>query len=168
MSRWILTIVGTLLIATASAHGGDVPFTSSGLALIKGKDICELQGEFHVGTGVFLDERKQYALDYRLRDGVHAAFLLSKPSTTCGIVYAVLDLAPIIKPGETLEFKCYTNKDGGTTWGQWGQIIGLANNNEGRKRYVKARLSWRVNVKEKRFEELKGEDVECDTAGYTD
>lgn len=168
MSRWLLTIVGTLSISFAFANGGDLPFTSAGIALLKGKNICDLQGEFPVGVAVFLDHQKKHTLDYRERDGVSAVFLLSKPSVNCGLVDAVLDLTPLIKTGETLEFKCYTSKEGGTTWGKWGHVIGLANNQQGKKRFVRARLSWRVNLKEKRFEEIKGEKVECDTAGYAD
>jgi len=168
MSRWLLTIVGTLLISFASANEGDIPFTSAGIASLRGKNICDLQGEFPVGVAIFLDHKKQYVLDCRERDGVYAVFLLSKPSKNCGLVDAVLDLTPLIKAGESLEFKCYTGTEGGTTWGKWGQIIGLANNQQGRKRFVSARLAWRVNVKEKRFEEINGEKVECDTAGYTD
>jgi hypothetical protein len=29
-------------------------------------------------------------------------------------------------------------------------------------------MAWRVNVKKKRFEEIKGEKVVCDISGYTD
>lgn len=168
MSRWLLSLIGILLISTASARGGDIPYTSAGLAALKGKDICDLKGTFYVGVGVYLDQQKQYALRYLVRNGVDAVFLLSKPTTTCGLVDAVMDLTPIIKTGESLEFKCYTDNEGGTTWGKWGQIIGLANNDQGSKRIVKARLSWRVNIKERRFEEIKDKEVECDTAGYTD
>lgn len=168
MSRWLLTIVGTLSISLAFASAGDIPFTSAGIALLKGKNICDLQGEFYVGASVYLDHKKTYALDSRVRDGVHAVFLLSKPTANCGLVEAVLDLTPLIETDETLEFKCYTSKEGGTTWGKWGHVVGLANNQHGKKRFVRARLAWRVNVKEKRFEEIKGEKVECDTAGYAD
>jgi hypothetical protein len=168
MLKWLWTIVGTLLISCASASGGEIPFTHEGIESLKGENICDLQGKFFVRVGVYLDHRKQYLLDYRERDGVYAVFLLSKPSPNCGLVDAVLDLTPLIKTGESMEFKCYTSHEGGTTWGKWGHIIGLANNQQGRKRFVKARIAWRVNVKEKRFEEIKGEKVECDTAGYTD
>jgi hypothetical protein len=163
-----LTIVVMLFTSFESANGGEVPFTREGIASLKGKNICDLQGEFFVGTGVYLNYQKQYVLDYRTRDGVDAVFLLSKPSQDCGIVEAVLDLTPLIKTGENMEFKCYTKHEGGTTWKNWGRIIGLADNQQGRKRFVKARMAWRVNVKEKRFEEIKDEKVECDTAGYTD
>lgn len=168
MSRWLLIIVGTLLIPFASANGGDIPFTSAGIATLSGKNICDLQGEFPVGVAVYLEHRKQHALDYRERDGVYAVFLLSRPSANCGLVDAVLDLTPLIKAGESMEFKCYTDHEGGTTWGKWGHIIGIANNQNGRKRFVRARMAWRVNIKKKRFEEIKGEKVECDTSGYSD
>lgn len=131
-------------------------------------DICNLEGEFPKQLGVYLDRSKEYAVQYRERDSIIAVFLLSRPTLRCGVVDAVLDLTPLIETDETLEFKCYTGKEGGTTWGKWGHVVGLANNQHGKKRFVRARLAWRVNVKEKRFEEIKGEKVECDTAGYTD
>jgi hypothetical protein len=168
MLRWLLTIIGTLLISFASASGSEIPFTHEGIASLRGKNICDLQGEFFVGTGVYLNHRKQYVLDYRVRDGVYAVFLLSKPSQNCGFVEAVLDLTPLVKTGENIEFKCYTSHEGGTTWGKWGHVIGLADNQQGRKRFVRARMAWRVNVKKKRFEEIKGEKVKCDTSGYSD
>jgi hypothetical protein len=164
----ILIAVGTLLISFASASGGEIPFTQQEFASLRGKDICDLQGEFFVRVGVYLDHRKHYLLDYRERDGVYAVFLLSKPSPNCGIIDAILDLTPLKRTGESMEFKCYTRHEGGTTWGKWGRIIGLADNKQGKKRFVKARMAWRVNVKKKRFEEIKGEKVECDTSGYTD
>ena len=168
MFRWILLILSFVLIPFSYASGGEVPFTHEGIISLIGKNICDLQGEFFVGTGVYLNYRKQYILDYRKRDGVYAVFLLSKPSQKCGLVEAVFDLTPLIKTGEHLEFKCYTKHEGGTTWKKWGDIIGLADNQQGRKRFVRARMAWRVNVKKKRFEEIKGEKVECDTSGYTD
>jgi hypothetical protein len=166
MLKWLLTIVGTILISFASASGGEIPFTHEGIVSLIGKDICDLQGAFYEREGVYLDHRKKYALDCRERDGVYAVFLLSKPSPNCGLVEAVLDLTPLVKTGESMEFKCYTRHEGGTTWGKWGNIIGLVQ--QSRKRFVKARIAWRVNIKKKRFEEIKNEKVECDTSGYTD
>lgn len=168
MSRWLLLILCMALIPPSSAWGGEIPFTPEGIVSLIGKDIGDLHGEFPVGIGVYLDQRKQFALDYRERDGVYAVFLLSKPSTNHGHVDAILDLTPLIKPGESMEFKCYTDKEGGTTWGKWGHVIGLADNQGGRKRFVKARLAWRVNLKKKCFEEIKNEKVQCDTSGYAD
>jgi|GEM_PF-3677033 len=96
-------------------------------------------------------------------------FLLGKPLLgRCGIVNAVLDLTSVVNTDESVEFKCYTNNEGGTTWKKWGHIVGLANNENGKKRYVKARLAWRVNVKEKRFETIENKVVTCDTTGYGD
>src|SRR5664280_570419 len=168
MFRWILLILSFVLIPFSYASGGEVPFTHEGIASLIGKNICELQGEFYEREGVYLNYRKQYALDCRERDGVYAVFLLSKPSPNCGLVEAFLDLTPLVKTGESMEFKCYTSHEGGTTWGKWGHVIGLADNQHGRKRFVRARMAWRVNVNKKRFEEIKGEKVECDTSGYTD
>lgn len=165
MSRWLLLM---LLFPFSSAWGGEVSFTPKGIASLVGKDICDLHGEFPVGGAVYLDHRKQVALDYRERDGVYAVFLLSKPSTNCGQVDAILDLTPLIKNSESMEFKCYTKREGGTTWGKWGHVVGLADNQDGKKRFVKARLAWRVNLKKKRFEKIKDEEVQCDTSGYAD
>lgn len=117
---------------------------------------------------MYLDFAKEHAVQYRERDGIIAIFLLSKPTLHCGIVEAGLDLTPVIRKGETVEFKCYTNHEGGTTWGKWGHIVGLANNHAGQKRFVKARLGWRVNIINKRFDPIMGEAVRCDTSGYAD
>src|SRR5437667_116880 len=146
--------VAAALISSLYANAGDVPFTRAGVASLPGKNICNLRGEFPVGVAVDLDLRKEYAVDYRERDGVYALFLLSNPSEHCGIVNAVLDLTPIIKKGESAEFKCYTNHEGGTTASKWGHVIGLANNQGGRKRFAKARLAWKVNLKDNQFEEI--------------
>ena len=115
-----------------------------------------------------LDHKKEHAVQYRERDGIIAVFLLSRPTLHCGVVDAALDLTPLIRKGEAVEFKCYTDREGGTTWGKWGHVVGLADNQGGRKRFVTARLAWRVNINEKRFEEMKGEAVRCDTSGSTD
>ena len=146
------------------ASGQQVPFTSIGIASMRGKDICDLQGQFPQHLGVYLDRRKDYAVEYKKRDGVIALFLLGKFRDGCGIVHAVLDLTPFIRTGETLEFKCYTDHEGGTTWGKWGHVVGLAGDEEGR--FLKARLAWRVNIKEKRFEKIENKVVTCDTSGY--
>lgn len=136
---------------------------------IVGKNVCQLNGyRFFEGVGVYLDFAKQHSVDYTVHEGIAAVFLLSKPTEHCGVVDAVLDLTRQIRKGENAEFKCYTAHEGGTTWGKWGHIIGLANNDNGLKRFVKARLAWRVDVKENRFEELKGQSVTCDTTGYDD
>ena len=167
MSRWHVMILGILLISSYySASAGDIPFTPAGLASLRSKNICDLQGEFPIGVAVYLDRQKENAIDYRERDGVYALFLLSKPLQRCGIVDAVLNLTPLIKQGEKAEFKCYTDREGGTTWGKWGHVVGLANDQGGTKPVVKARLAWRVNIKEKRFEEIHGPTVRCDTSGY--
>ena len=133
---------GVILISCSYASGQQVPFTSAGIASLRGKDICELQGQFPKQLGVYLDHRKEHAVQYRERDGVIALFLLAKPSSTnCGIVDAVLDLTPLIKVGETPEFKCYADHEGGTTAGKWGHVVGLADNQRGTKRVVKAATS---------------------------
>jgi hypothetical protein len=169
MFRWYSMMFGIVSIAVSCANGQQVPFTSAGIASLRGKDVCKLQGEFPKRLGVYLDHRKEHAIQYREADGVTAIFLLRKPlSDDCGIVDAVLDLTPLIKVGESPEFKCYTGNEGGTTWGKWGHVVGLANNHGGTKRRVKARLAWRVNIGEKRFEEIDDKTVECDTSGYED
>ncbi|MGB7668940.1 MAG: hypothetical protein WBL66_16920, partial [Candidatus Acidiferrales bacterium] len=116
----------------------------------------------------YLDGRKENLVHYQERDGITAVFLLSKPTDKCGVVDAALDLTRLIRKGESIEFKCYTAHEGGTTPGKWGHVIGLADNHGGSKRFVRARLAWKVDVMEKRFEELKGQWVTCDTAGYDD
>ncbi|MFI5126967.1 MAG: hypothetical protein WBE21_12020 [Candidatus Acidiferrales bacterium] len=150
---------------------GTIPFTSAGIRSIVGKNVCQFEGaKFLAGVGVALDLGKQYAVEDRENDNdsVVGVFLIQKPTLRCGIVDASLDLTRLARKGEAPEFKCYTAHEGGTTWPKWGHIIGLADNDNGLKRFVKARLAWRVDVKEKRFEELKGQSVTCDTAGYDD
>lgn len=148
-----------------------VPFTSAGIRSIVGRDICDFEGQQTMaGVGVDLDLKKEYAVEDLESDddSVLGVFLVRKPTLRCGIVDASLDLTPLMRTGENAEFKCHTIREGGTTWPKWGHIIGLADNDNGLKRIVKARLAWRVNVKEKRFEALKGESVTCDTSGYDD
>jgi hypothetical protein len=168
--RFTLTALILALAASSALSNqatGRIPFTAEGIHSIVGEDVCDFQGGFPNQFGVDLDGSKEHAVQYRERNGIFAVFLLSKPISRCGMVDAALDLTPLIRKGETVEFKCYTAHEGGTTWGKWGHVIGLADNGNGLKRFVKARLAWRVDVKEKRFNELKGQSVTCDTAGYT-
>jgi len=159
MFRWLLVLLGIALIPSSYAGEDRIPFTPEGFASLKGKDVCSLEGEFPNELGVDLDRRKEHAVQYRERGGIIAIFLLSRPTPRCGVVDAVLDLTPLLKTGESPEFKCYTRHEGGTTWGKWGHVIGIANNQRGSKRFVRARLAWRVNLKEMRFEEIKDERV---------
>jgi hypothetical protein len=169
MSRSSLLIAVSVLVSLAYATAGDIPFTPTGIAALKGKNVCELQGKFYSKMGVYLDGRKEHAVQYLERDGMTVAFLLGKPlSDNCGIVDAVLDLTPLIKGGESAEFKCEADGEGGATWKKWGHVIGLANNQRGRKRFVRARLAWRVNIVEKKFEPISNRPVRCDTTGYED
>lgn len=169
MALCLISILTALLpISSVGQTSSGIPFTPAGIRSISGKDICEFQGEFPEGFGVYLDRGTKYSLDYRERDGVAAVFLLSKPTDRCGIVDATLDLTHVASKRETVEFKCYTAHEGGTTPAKWGRIIGLADNENGLKRFVKARLAWRVDIQEKRFEMLKGQSVTCDTSGYDD
>ena len=169
MFRLSLVLIALLFISPKCANAGDIPFTPTGIASVKGKDICELRGEFYSRVGVYLDGQKVHAVRYLSRDGMTVVFLLGKPlSENCGVVDAFLDLTPLIESGETVEFKCYTDTEGGTTWSKWGHVIGLANNERGRKRFVRARLAWRVNVAEKKFEAIRDKPVRCDSRGYTD
>jgi hypothetical protein len=162
-------MIGALfpLCAAGQATNG-IPFTTDGIRSIHGKDVCEFQGSFPDRLGVYLDHRDEHAVQYRARNGVSAVFLLGKPTPTCGLVDAALDLTSLIRKGETVEFKCDTDHEGGTRLGEWGHVIGLADNKSGLNRFVKARLAWRVNIKEKRFEEMTGQSVTCNTSGYTD
>ena len=75
----------------------------------------------------------------------------------------MLDLTTLRKKGEEPEFKCHVNSEGRT---RWGHVVGLADNHRGQKRFVVPRFAWRVNVKEKRFDEIKGEPMSCDASGY--
>jgi hypothetical protein len=169
MSRSLLLIAVSVLISFSYATAGDVPFTPAGIASLKGRNICELQGKFYSKVGVYLDGRKEHAVEYLSRDGITVVFLLGEPlSENCGIVDAVLDLTPLIKSGENAEFKCHTDTEGGSTWAKWGHVIGLADNQRGRKRFVTARLAWRVNIPGKRFEPISKKPVRCDTTGYED
>lgn len=163
----------TLFVSTGHgqrrANTADIPFTPAGIGSLKGKDVCDLKGDFDSKLGVYLDGRKDHAVQYRERDGVTVLFLLGKPlSGNCGIVEAALELTPLLKTRETVEFKCHTDTEGGATWEKWGHIIGLADNQRGRKRFVNARLAWKVNVPQQRFDPIRTKTVRCDTTGYED
>ena len=142
-----------------------VPFTSEGIVSLPGHDICSLQGEFPKQFGLYLDDKKEHAIQYKERGGIIALFLLdnSAASDYCGIVDATLDLTLLRKKGEEPEFKCHVNSEGRT---RWGRVVGLCDNQRGKKRFVVPRLAWRVNTKGKRFDEINGEPVTCDTSGY--
>lgn len=158
----VLPFVCTGLRQTTSQG---VPFTSTGIASLPGHDICSLQGEFPDQFGLYLDDKKEYAVQYRERNKFIAVFLLenSLPPDYCGTVDAALDLTPLRKKGEDPLFKCHVNSEGRT---RWGRVIGLDNNQRGHKRFLSPRLAWRVNTKEKRFDAIKGETVSCDASGY--
>jgi hypothetical protein len=112
MLRSQILLLSAALIPTGYLHAQKLPFTSYGIATLTGRNICQLQGEFPKTEGVYLDHQKQHAVQYRDRDGVAAIFLLSNPSSrNCGIVDASLELTPLIKPGESTEFKCYTGRE---------------------------------------------------------
>jgi hypothetical protein len=172
--RWSISllIIGMVLgltpIFTLGQTTNAVPFTPQGINSILGRNICDFQGEFPERFGVYLDRAKQYSVDYRARHGVVAVFLLRKPTSHCGIVDAALELTHQIRKGESVEFKCCTAHEGGTTWGEWGHVIGLADNENGLKRFVRPRLAWRVDIKKRRFERITGQPVTCDTSGYAD
>ena len=163
-------ILSLIAVATCFGQSGDIPFTRAAIASLKGKNICDLQGQFLHSFGVYLNAKKEHLVEYRERDGVIALFLSEVKSTSddCGTVEAVLDLTDVIKPNETTEFKCYTKHEGGTTWRHWGHIVALADNHQGKVRFVKGRLAWRVNIRQKRFEPIPSARVHCDTAGYED
>ena len=163
-----LSVLSPLFSFCASGQSAErIPFNATNIRSIVGRNICDFQGEFPEQFGVYLDGRKDNSVHYQQRDGIVAVFLLDKPTDRCGVADAAIDLTPLIRKGETVEFKCYTTHAGGTTSEKWGHLIGLADNENGLKRFVKARLAWRVDVKEKRFDELKGQSVTCDTGGYT-
>jgi hypothetical protein len=155
------------IVVTAQTATG-VPFDSEGILSIGGKDVCVFAGTFPDQFGVYLDKRKENALQYRGRDGVVALFLIRKPTDRCGIVEAALNLSSQIHKGETVEFKCKAGDEGGTTWGGWGHIVGLADNRRGTKRFVMPRLAWRVNIEAKRFQKISSQAITCDTSGFTD
>ena len=79
MSRQLLFVLGIIMTLSFRAKAGDIPFTSAGIASLKGKDLCDLQGEFNKRLGVYLDSQNRHSVSYRERDGVVAVFLLSKP-----------------------------------------------------------------------------------------
>ena len=165
-SGLLALVIGLLFVCTLMGQtGGDIPFSSAGIGSLPGKDICHLQGEFPKQFGLYLDDKKEHSVEYRERDGVIALLLLeeSLPPKYCGIVDAAVDLTPLIKKGEDPLFKCHVNSEGRT---RWGHVVGLGDNQRGHKRFVVPRLAWRVNTKEKRFDEIKGEPVTCDASGY--
>lgn len=170
MTLWLVSILGALLSVRSplAKTNGRIPFTPAGIRSITGKNVCDFQGEFPEQFGVYLDGKKNILVHYQQRDRVVAVFILSRPTGRCGVVNAALDLTPLIQKGESVELKCYTAHEGGTTWEKWGHVIGLADNDNGLKRFVKARLAWRVDTKEKQFEALEEQSVTCDTTGYTD
>lgn len=164
---WLVSILGVLL-SICGARGqttNGIPFTPEGIRSITGKDVCDFSGQFPEQFGVYLNGRKDNLVHYQQRDGTIAVFLLSKPTGRCGVVDAALDLTPLVRKGENLEFKCYTAREGGTTPEKWGHVIGLADNHGGLKRFARARLAWRVNLTKKSFEMLD-DPVTCDTGGY--
>ena len=163
-----VAFLGICFTSLLFASQGEAPFTPARIASLTGKDICSLGETFPKQLGVYLDLEKRHAVQYREKNGIAAVFMLSSPTLHCGIVDAILDLTPIIRKEETVEFKCYTNSEGGTTWGKWGHIVGLANNRGGKERLVTARLAWRVDIENKHFEPIPGAFVGCDTTGYTD
>jgi hypothetical protein len=168
MKKGSLLLLGVVLsfvcVIVGQTTVPGVPFTSAGIASLPNLDVCSLQGKFPDKFGLYLDDKKEYAVQYRERDGVIAVFLLkdSVPPRYCGIVNAALDLTPLIRNGEDPLFKCHVNSEGRT---RWGHVVGLGDNKEGHKRFVVARLAWRVNTKEKRFEKIE-EPVTCDASGY--
>lgn len=182
ISLCLMLSLGVVFVTCASAQTAPrIPFTPDGIRSSLGKDVCDFLGaespEEWQTYGVYLDRAKRYLVDYKERDGVAAVFLLSKPNLvfrsnkatlTCGVVDASLDLTRVIRNDDTFAFKCYTAHEGGTTSSKWGHVVGLADNDNGLKRTVQARLAWRVDVQEKRFEMLKGQSVTCDTSGYDD
>ena len=162
MLACVLPFVCTGLCQTTSQG---LPFTSTGIVSLPGHDICTLQGEFPNQFGLYLDDKKEHAVQYRERDGFIAVFLLedSLPPRYCGTVDAALDLTALRKKGEDPLFKCHVDSEGRT---RWGRVIGLGNNLRGHKRFLSPRLAWRVNTKEKRFDAITGEPVSCDASGY--
>jgi hypothetical protein len=159
----VFSFVG--VASTRQTTDQSVPFTSAGIASLLGRDICNLRGEFPKQFGLYLDDNKEHAIEYRERDGVIALFLLeeSVPPKYCGIVDATLDLTSLRKGEEIPLFKCHVNNEGRT---RWGHVVGLGDNHRGHKRFLAPRLAWRVNTKEKRFDQIKGEAVSCDASGY--
>jgi hypothetical protein len=163
------SILGLAVLSVFGAVGrtteGDIPFSPAGISSLPGKDICNLRGEFPKQFGVYLDDEKKHSVEYRERDGVIALFLLeeSLPPKYCGVVDAVLDLTSLRKADEAPLFKCHVNAEGRT---RWGHVIALGDNQRGHKRFLSPRLAWRVNTKEKRFDQIKEGAVSCDASGY--
>ena len=164
--RTLVLVFLLFQLCAAAQTTGELPFTPAEIRSIAGKNVCDFQGEFPEQGGVYLDGKKSNAVHYQQRNSVIALFLLSRPTDRCGVIVAAVDLTSLVREGEAVEFKCYSAHEGGTTWAGWGHVIGLADNDSGRKRYVKARLAWRVNVERSRFESLTGQSVTCDTSGY--
>lgn len=162
---FILVVVLLGVRDTSSQTAEKVPFTPAGIASLKGHNICSLEGEFPEQFGLYLDDKKEQAVQYRERDGVIAVFLLEKSVAPdyCGTVDAILDLSATRKKEENPLFKCHINKEGRT---RWGHIVGLGDNLRGHKRFVVPRLAWRVNINEKRFDKIKDEPVTRDASGY--
>jgi hypothetical protein len=167
INRLLLLAVALSFVCVTSGQttSQGVPFTSAGIASLPDRDICSLQGEFPKQFGLYLYDKGQHAIQYRERDGVIALFLLenSVPPRYCGTVDAILDLTNLRKGEEIPLFKCHVNSEGRT---RWGRVVGLGDNQRGHKRFLVPRLAWRVNIKEKRFDEIKGEPVTCDASGY--
>jgi hypothetical protein len=172
MSRlqWLMAGMVLMVLCSTCTLGqttGEIPFTLAGIRSLPGKDICSLQGAFPKHLGVYLDDEKKHSIEYRERDGVIALFLLgeSLPPKYCGTVDSTLDLTNLIRKGEDPLFKCHVNSEGRT---RWGHVVGLGDNQAGRRRFVVPRLAWRVNVEGKRFTEIRASSVSCDASGYTE
>ena len=80
MPRSSLLTTVLVLISFAYANAGDVPFTPAGIASLKGRNICELQGTFYSKVGVYLDGRKEHAVKYLERDGMIVVFIVRDTS----------------------------------------------------------------------------------------
>jgi hypothetical protein len=147
----ILWVVGV-------ASSGDVSLSESGLASLQGKARCLQKRDF----AFQIDEKRGSAL---VQVDSDAVLLLANahPPEYCGRVEAILDLTRLARQGEIAYFKSRIESKGHT---RWGRVIGLGNNHQGKKRFITARLAWRVNIKERRFADIEGQRVTCDTTGF--
>ena len=159
MRTTLVLLLGVVLsfacVASRQMSVQSVPFTSAGIASLPGRDICTLQDDFPKQFGVYLDDKKEHSVEYRERDGVIALFLLeeSLPPKYCGVVDTTLDLTSLRKGKEIPLFKCHVDSEGRT---RWGHVVGLGDNQQGHRRFLFPRLAWRVNTKEKRFDQITG------------
>lgn len=143
-----------------------LPFASSAAAPSEGKLLSESSCDVREGpgTGMFhrpLNDPSLHALEYRKLGRRQVVLLLSHDHDGCGEIVAALWL-PRHRRGESIEFECGRK---GAALDPAAHVIGLANNDKGRRKFAAARMAWKVDLDQNSFSRITGRVV-CDTSGY--